>query len=215
MLLFSTLPRWLAALGSFGQDSGLPTGQDLVAGVRRGDDSAARALVEALYPTVIRIIRSHLPARTDEEDLAQEVFMKMFAKLDQFRGEQPLSHWVSRITTNTCLDALRRQKVRPEVRFGDLSDAELSFLERCSLEETEELAPDAQAEQAEGSVVVEKLLNSLKPDQQTVVRLLDIEQKSVREICNLTGWSASKVKVTAMRARQKLSEVLARIRPQL
>lgn len=181
--------------------------RELLAGARRGDEKISRQLVDALYPHVIRIVRAHLPARTDEEDVAQEIFMKMFSRLDQYRGPQPLHHWVCRIATNTCFDLLRKQKARPEVRFSDLSDAEQHFLNIASHETTE----DAPAMPHESREIVDKLLSTLKPDQQVVVRLLDVERQSVQEICNRTGWSASKVKVTALRARRKLAEVVERL----
>ena len=88
----------------------------LLARVREHDETAARELVERLYPLVARVVHSHLPRREEPEDLMQEIFLKMFSKLDQFRAEMPFEHWVSRIALNTCLDRLRRQKVRPELR---------------------------------------------------------------------------------------------------
>src|SRR5690349_10578155 len=74
--------------------------------VREGDEEAARALVQRLYPTVIKSVRCHLPQHCTEEDLAQAVFTKVFTKLEQFSGAVPLEHWVSRITVNTCLSQL-------------------------------------------------------------------------------------------------------------
>ena len=62
--------------------------QQCIEGVRRRDAPAAHALVEHLYPLVIRIVRSHLPRRLAEEDLAQEVFLKLFSRFAQYR-EQP------------------------------------------------------------------------------------------------------------------------------
>ena len=61
--------------------------------VRRGDDDAARELVTHLYPLVIKIVRAHLPRRVAEEDLAQDIFLKMFTHLGQFRGVVPFEHW--------------------------------------------------------------------------------------------------------------------------
>lgn len=176
--------------------------------VRQGCESSACSLVEEYYPHVIRIVRSHLPARTAEEDIAQEVFMKMFSRLDQFRGEQPFAHWLARIATNCCIDLLRKQRVRPEVRFADLSHEEEAFLTACHQDESE----SAPTPSPDGMELVDTLLGSLKPDQQLVVRLLDVEQKSVKEICNHTGWTASKVKVTAMRTRRKLAKVLQHLK---
>ena len=59
--------------------------------------------------------------------------------------------------------------------------------------------------------LIEKLLQSLNPREQMAIRLLDLEERSVQEVCDLTGWGASKVKVTAMRARRKLTKALERL----
>jgi RNA polymerase sigma-70 factor (ECF subfamily) len=162
-------------------------------------------MVAALYPVVIRVVRNHLPTRLDEEDVAQEIFMKIFAKLDQYRGDAPLEHWVSRLSSTTCIDLLRRQKARPEVRFADLSSAEELLLEQ---RQSRDLGEESQESSLESQEVVDGLLSNLKPNMQLVLRLMDVEQKSVLEVCEITGWGASKVKVTAMRARRKLAEIL-------
>src|SRR5215471_17652651 len=90
---------------------------------RLQEHEAARQLVEHLYPLVIRIVRSHLPRRMAEEDLAQEIFVKIFCRLDQYVARQgvPFEHWVSRLAVRTCLDALRFERRRPELRWSDLS----------------------------------------------------------------------------------------------
>src|SRR4051794_30801980 len=92
----------------------------VLARVRENDEAAARELVERLDPLVAQVVHANLPRRDEPEDLMQEVFLKMFSRLGQFRGEVPLEHWVSRITLNTCLDHLRRQRARPELRMADL-----------------------------------------------------------------------------------------------
>src|SRR6187431_2381629 len=102
-----------------------------LARVRAGDDEAARELVEHLYPKVIRIVRSHLPRRMAEEDLAQEVFLKMFVRLDQYeaRDGKPFDHWLARLAVRTCLDALRAERRRPEWRVSELSEGERAWLD--------------------------------------------------------------------------------------
>jgi RNA polymerase sigma-70 factor, ECF subfamily len=182
---------------------------DELALVRNGDDRAARRLVEALYPKVIRIIRNHLPSTEDEQDLAQDVFMKMFTKLHQFRGQQPFDHWVARIALNTCFDKLRRQKARRVMSFADFASDEAEFLQDAmTAREFEENASSARPGSRE---VLEKLLATLKPAEQLILRLLDLEEKSVAEICTLTGWGSSKVKVTAFRARRKLTDTFKKL----
>lgn len=176
--------------------------------VRRRDQAAARDLVEHLYPLVIRIVRSHLPRRVPEEDLAQEVFLKMFTRLDQYQGSVPFPHWVSRIAVTTCIDQLRAQKRRPEYRWADLSEHEAEVLEAVTADEAGAAPDDAVAARE----LVSRLLNQLKPEDRTVIQLLDLEQKSIAEISQLTGWNASLVKVRAFRARRKLQKLFAELR---
>ncbi len=178
---------------------------DELARVRQGDEDAAKRLVEELYPTVIRIVRAHRPRNEDEQDLAQEVYMKVFAGIDQYAGAQPFAHWVSRIAVNTCYDHLRRRRSRPVLSFAELSLDESEFLEHCPTGADDPASPVAGESARE---LVGKLIATLKPREQIVIRLLDLEEKTIREACALTGWGESKVKVTALRARRKLAESL-------
>jgi RNA polymerase sigma-70 factor (ECF subfamily) len=171
--------------------------------VRQGDEKAAHALVERLYPTVLRSVCAHLPRRTSNEDLAQIVFLKMFKKLDQFSGLVPLEHWVSRIAVNTCLNELRRERHRPELRMADLKEEEQAVIEQnhCSAVDAH---PDSNQDVR---VVLDRLLAGLKPEERLVVRLLHLEERSTEEISKLTGWSVSRVKVKAFRARLKMRKL--------
>jgi RNA polymerase sigma-70 factor (ECF subfamily) len=171
--------------------------------VRRRDQIAARELVEHLYPLVIRIVRSHLPRRVAEEDLAQEIFLKMFTRLDQYKGAVAFTHWVSRIAVTTCIDQLRAQKRRPEFRWADLSEQEAEVLDSVLTNESDVAANDALAARE----LVYKLLGQLKPEDRLVLQLLDLEQHSVAEISEITGWNQSLVKVRAFRARGKLKRL--------
>ncbi len=173
--------------------------------VRSQDQDAARALVEQLYPLVIRIVRTHLPARAAEEDLAQEIFIKLFSRLDQYqtRAGIPFEHWVSRLAVRTCLDALRTERRRPESRWSDLSEEQSAWLEFMLVDDS---APPATAV-ASAAELLDSLLSRLPPPDRFIIRLLDLEQKSVKEIAQITGWSITLVKVRAFRARRKLRRV--------
>ncbi len=178
--------------------------------VRSRDQAAARALVEQLYPQVIRIIRSHLPRRMAEEDLAQEVFLKMFSRLEQYQGAVPFPHWVSRIAVTTCIDQLRAQKRRPEYRWADLPEEQAEVLDHV-LSDERDAAPGAALAARE---LVDRLLGQLKPDDQLVIRLLDLEQKTLAEISTLTGWNQTLIKVRAVRARRKLQKLFQELQSQ-
>ena len=168
--------------------------------VRRRDENAARALFRHLYPLVARLVRSHLPRRTSQEDLVQTVFMKLFAKLDGFSGAVPLEHWVSRIAINTCLNQLAAEKARPELRWADLSEEQAQALEAVTAG-PEELDPSQNLAARE---MVEKLLAQLAPADRLVLTLLHLEGRSVDEVRQITGWNVPVIKVRAFRARRKL-----------
>jgi RNA polymerase sigma-70 factor (ECF subfamily) len=127
----------------------------------------------------------------------------MFTRLDQYQGNVPFPHWVSRIAVTTCIDALRAQKRRPEFRWADLSENEAQVLDAV-ITNTEDKAPDDSLAARE---LVSKLLDQLKPDDRLVIQLLDLEQKSVAEISRITGWNTPLIKVRAFRARRKLQKL--------
>jgi len=168
--------------------------------VRQRDEDAARALFRHLYPLVARLVRSHLPRRTSQEDLVQTVFMKVFANLDRFSGTVPLEHWVSRIAINACLNQLAAEKARPELRWADLSEEQVQTLDAVTAG-PEELDPSQNLAARE---TVEKLLAQLAPPDRLVLTLLHLEGRSVEEVRQITGWKAPFIKVRAFRARRKL-----------
>src|SRR2546430_5551596 len=113
----------------------------LVQAALQHDDEAARALVRKLYPLVAKIVRSHRPRRTAEEDLCQMIFIKVFQRLSQFSGNVPLEHWVSRVAVYTCLNQMESEKVRPEVRHADLRVEEQAVMENLA-SSRDEISPD-------------------------------------------------------------------------
>ncbi len=176
----------------------------LVAAARRHDESAAREIVRRLYPLVLKLVRSHRPRRTAEEDLCQMIFIKIFQKLDQFSGKVPLEHWVSRIAVNTCINQIQAERVRPELRQADLSEEEVAVIQNLAAT-ADELGPDRAFAARD---LVERLLAALKPAERLVIDLFYLQERSVTEIQTLTGWGASLVKVRAFRARQKMRRQL-------
>ncbi len=173
--------------------------------VRHRDEEAARLLLHHLYPLVVKLIRAHLPRRMTEEDLAQTVFMKIFSNLDQYSGTVPLEHWVSRIAINTCLNQLRIEKIRPELRWSDLSEAEGHVIEALACT-ADDLHPSHRIASRE---LVNKLLEKLSAEDRLVIHLMHIEERTVDEVKEITGWNRTLIKVRAFRARNKLRKHLA------
>jgi RNA polymerase sigma-70 factor, ECF subfamily len=179
----------------------------LVQGALRHDNEAARELVRRLYPLVAKMVRSHRPRRTSEEDLCQMIFIKVFQKLSQFSGKVPLEHWVSRIAVNTCLSQIAAEKIRPELRHADLSEEEQAVVENLAAS-SDELAPDRQLASRQ---LVEHLLQLLKPVERLIIDLLYLQGRSVEEIHQITGLGAAAIKVRAFRARQKMKTQLTKM----
>jgi RNA polymerase sigma-70 factor (ECF subfamily) len=189
-----------------GRDNEIESGLDdlaWVARVREGDEEAAHVLVDRLYPTIIKSVRYRLPRRTSEEDLVQAIYVKIFAHLEQFSGTVPLEHWVSRIAVNTCLNHLKHERVRPELRMSDLREEEEAVV-RHLLCTTDDIGKDQTVAARE---LLEKMLARLRPDERLVITLLHLEERTVKEISRLTGWSVTLVKVKAFRSRQKMRKL--------
>jgi RNA polymerase sigma factor (sigma-70 family) len=172
----------------------------MLARVQAGDDDAARELVVRLYPTIIRSVRAHRPRRTSEEDLVQTIFIRVFTRLHQFLGQVPIEHWVSRIAVNTCLNQLKHEIIRPELRMSDLREEEEAVVRQLACT-TDDLPQEKCAAARE---VLDQLMARLRPDERLVITLLHLEERSSEEISQMTGWSVAKVKVKAFRSRQKM-----------
>jgi RNA polymerase sigma-70 factor (ECF subfamily) len=174
---------------------------------RDGDEAAAAQVIEHLYPVISKIVRTHLPRRDDEKDLVQEILMKTFAKLHQFKGDAPLTHWVSRLALTTCLDRLRAQKIRPEVRRADLTVDESEALDAAWLTGS---SPDASNAIAARDVV-DKILAHLSPEDRSLILMVDLEGHSLQEIAESTGWTVSKIKMRLFRIRPQLRQMVERL----
>ena len=181
--------------------------RELLAAALRHDDEAARELVRTLYPLVAKLVRAHRPARSAEEDVCQVIFIKIMQNLSQFSGNVPLEHWVSRIAINTCINQIRAEKARPELREADLSEEQAAIVRNMAAT-SDELAPGQRFASRE---LVEHLMMALKPAERLVIDLMYLQQRSVAEIRHVTGWSAALVKVRAFRARQKMRQLLSNL----
>jgi len=167
---------------------------------REGDEKAILELFHFMYPHVAKLVQANLPARESAEDLVQQVCIKVMSHLDQFQGKVPFLHWVSRIAVNTCLNQIRHEKRRPEVRLADLSEDEATVVEHLAAAPGELDASD----QVASKELVDKLLGALRPPDRLLMRLMYLEGRHVDEIATLTGWSRSLIKVRAFRARAQL-----------
>ncbi len=173
-----------------------------------GDQEAFTLLVRRHQRHVARIVGRFFRQRETIEDVAQEAFLKAFQALGSWRGEVPIERWLARIAVNACYDQLRRQRRGREIAASQLADDLPEFWDRLT-------APAATDEddfwrRQDARVAAEKALALISPAERLVLTLMVLEELSVREVAQLTGWSVANVKVRAFRARRRLRRLLDR-----
>jgi RNA polymerase sigma-70 factor (ECF subfamily) len=155
---------------------------------------------------VFATARRYARRESEVEDIVQEVWMKAFQKLGSFRGDAPFEHWLMRLAVHTCYDFLRGHQRNRESSFSDLTEPENDWLERFIT------SPESASENADAAKqLIHKILEQLSPPARLVITLLEIEDRSVKEISKLTGWSVPLVKVRAFRARAEMRKLLAKM----
>jgi RNA polymerase sigma-70 factor (ECF subfamily) len=179
---------------------------ELISAVLAGDSASFEPLVAKYSPRVFATARRYARRESEIEDIAQEVWLKAFDKLKTFRGEAPFEHWLMRMAVRTCYDFLRAHQRSRESAFSEISEPEEDWLERFVAD------PAGAPEDADAAkMLIDRVLEKLSPDARLVIQLLEIEDRSVKEIAELTGWSVPLVKVRAFRARGEMRKILARI----
>ena len=175
-----------------------------------GDEDAFESLVRQHSPRVFSIIGSFFRRRDQIEDIAQEVFAKAFFSLATFTLGRSFEAWVAKIAVNTCYDQLRAQRRRGEQQTPHESQEEDGWLElqMLSAARARHMSNERQRDAAE---IADRLLSKLEPEDRLVVVLIDRDGYSVKEVSDLTGWSQSKVKVRAFRARRVLRGAMKRL----
>ena len=182
------------------------TDAELIAAVLKGDAESFEPLVRKYSPRVFATARRYARRESEVEDVVQEVWLKAYQKLKGYRGEAPFEHWLMRLTVHTCYDFLRAHQRNRESAFTDLSQPEKDWLEHF-VSDVGHSGDEAMAARQ----LIDRILGALSPAARLVITLLEIEDRPVKEIAELTGWSPTLVKVRAFRARAEMRKVLARI----
>ena len=161
-------------------------------------------------PRVFSIASKFFRQRAQVEDAAQEALLKAYTQLSSFEGSGSFEGWLMRITTNQCINMLRKTKRRPESTVSELTDHEGPWLENqlagVSIERHQSSERGLVA-----SDLAEKVLTGLPPDDRLVLMSIDGEHLSVKEVAAMTGWSESKVKVRAFRARRRMRQAVEKL----
>jgi RNA polymerase sigma-70 factor, ECF subfamily len=182
---------------------------DLAQQAQAGDESAFAEIVRRYSPRVFSVASRFFRQRSLVEEAAQEVFLKAFTQLGSFEGRGSMEGWLTRIATNTCLNMVRGAKRRPEFTVSDLTEDEQGWLDQQSA------GVQSAQPSVENSVVAtdlaDRLLSVLSPEDQQALLMIDGEEASIKEVAEATGWSESKVKVRAFRARRKVREAMEKL----
>jgi RNA polymerase sigma-70 factor (ECF subfamily) len=182
------------------------TEAELIAAVLGGDAASFEPLVQKYSPRIFATARRYARRESEVEDIVQEIWLKAFQKLKSFRGEAPFEHWLMRLAVRTCYDFLRGHQRNRELTFSELTEAESAWLNRVGSEPTEGGEHSDAARQLIG-----RILEQLSPSARLIITLLEIEERPVKQIAQLTGWSVPLVKVRAFRARAEMRRILAKL----
>jgi len=182
------------------------TDAELIAAVLGGDTASFEPLLKKYQPRVFATARRYARRESEVEDIVQEVFLKAFHKLNSFRGDAPFEHWLMRLAVRTCYDFLRAHQRNREMSIADFTDEQTDWLDHFAANPA-----DASENAAAARELVEKVLAQLSPAARLVITLLEIEDRSVKEVAALTGWSVPVVKIRAFRARAQMRKCLEKL----
>ncbi len=185
---------------------------ELLTRFKKGDQHAFELLVRKYKTTVFNTIYSIIGNTQEADDIAQEVFLKVYTRAGSFKGKSSFSTWLYRITVNKCVDELRKRNdkiISYETEFNEEEKLKLKdVLASRENDSTQELI------RKELQDIIQKAMNSLSEKYRIILTLKEIEGLSYNEISRIMKISLAKVKIWLFRARQKLKEKLAFLYPQ-
>src|ERR1700678_1517799 len=180
----------------------------LVRRVQARDEIAFRDIVERYQAKVFSIIYGILRNHNDAEDIAQQVFAKIYFSIQSFDFRSSLLTWIYKITVNECYDYLRKKRVRKLVYESDFSEEDAQRME-ASDPAVDPAAPiDKRLAQRD---LVTKLLSKVSPEDRNLILLKEVEGHSVEELAAMTGLNENTIKVKLFRTRQKLLKAAQRL----
>lgn len=178
---------------------------ELVAAAGEGDGDAFEALVRRYQGRIIGLARGYTRNPADAEDLAQDVFVRLYRSLRRFRGDSLFRTWVYTVALNV-IRSHHASRGRREPVWGDSgADAERAF-------DPPDGAPDAEITFARREAI-ERALRELPPDLREAVTLRDVHGLDYREIAEATGAPMGTVESRIFRGRQRLRAALTALLP--
>jgi len=180
----------------------------LIRRAQTADQLAFREIVERYQSKVFSIIYGILRNHNDAEDIAQQVFTKVYFSIKNFDFRSSLLTWIYKITVNECYDYLRKKKVRKLVYESDFSEEDALRMENS--DPARDQRPPVDVTLAQRDLAM-KLLARLPEEERMLLLLKEVEGHSVEELAEMTGINENTIKVKLFRARQKLLKVAQRL----
>ena len=180
----------------------------LVHRAQSGDESAFREIVERYQSKVFSIIHGIVRQRNDVEDIAQQVFAKVYFSIRNFDFRSSLITWIYKITVNECFDYLRKKKVRKLVYESDMSEDEVRRVENT--EPALDRSTRTDSTLARRDYIV-KLMDKVSVEEKQLLVLKEVEGYSVEELAGMLKMNENTIKVKLFRARQKLVKAAQRL----
>ncbi len=178
----------------------------LIKSALNGDMSAFEELIiqyeKKVYNVALRVLKNP----DDAMDISQEVFIKIYKNLDKFDGKASFSTWLYRITTNTCIDELRKRKGKETYSIDNDIENEEGSYKREFVDNSP--TPEEQTIIKESGNEIIKAMENLSDEHRTIIILRDIEGLSYNEIADITGVSIGTVKSRISRARLSLKNII-------
>lgn len=180
------------------------------------EPGAFEELVRHFQPRVQSAIRGILRNSNDAEDIAQQVFAKVYFSRARFDFRSAVATWIYKIAVNECYDHLRKQRVRRAVLLADLPEEEAARI--ANLDPATQpgpsfrAAPPGVARQVETREIAALLLAAVSPEDRILLVMKEVEGHSIQELSAILGLNENTVKVKLFRARQKLLAMVKRKR---
>lgn len=177
---------------------------------KAGDVAAFETLIEAYQKKIFNLAYRIVGNYDDAGDLAQEALIRIFRSIAGFKEQSSFSTWVYRITTNVCLDDIRKKKNRKVISLDEEIHVEDGEMKRQIM--SDDPLPDEVAEKEEMRRLVNDAINTLPEEQRLVISLRDIQGLTYDEIAEVLDCPSGTVKSRINRARQALKNVLLKKR---
>lgn len=181
--------------------------KDFLEKLKSGDESTFAQLLNEFEQKVFATCISFVPNKEDAEDIAQEVFLEVFRSVNKFKGDSKLSTWIYKITTNKCLEFIRKKNSKKRFAFMQRILGNEILIDKTSYF-TEVNHPGVLLENKEKSAIIFKAINTLPENQKVIFTLAKVDGKSYQEIVEITGKSLSSVESILFRAKKQLQQKL-------